>query len=239
MVLFLRLRGCSLDPPCLISLTPCRCVLARCHPVQRDEIEALVKATTDKWGGVDVLVNNAGAAFLKQSSCCCCHGMCLLILGLILPAFSNIKLMNVLTASPQECSCSAAIAAAATRCCGSCCCCRRCCCWRCSQPPLLLLPLLTAAAAAAAPRAATATAAAAGITRDTLMMRMKPEQWQDVIDVNLSGVFYATQASAQGKGARHCPHWVGLGVRRLAWSWNEARLSWRGAEMVQALGLDC
>jgi 3-oxoacyl-[acyl-carrier protein] reductase len=33
----------------------------------------------------------------------------------------------------------------------------------------------------------------AGITRDTLMMRMKPEQWQEVIDVNLSGVFYATQ----------------------------------------------
>ena len=28
------------------------------------------------------------------------------------------------------------------------------------------------------------------------MMRMKPEQWQDVIDVNLSGVFYCTQASA-------------------------------------------
>ena len=36
----------------------------------------------------------------------------------------------------------------------------------------------------------------AGITRDTLMMRMKPEQWQEVIDVNLSGVFYATQVRA-------------------------------------------
>ena len=34
----------------------------------------------------------------------------------------------------------------------------------------------------------------AGITRDTLVMRMKPEQWQDVIDTNLSGVFYCTQA---------------------------------------------
>ena len=33
----------------------------------------------------------------------------------------------------------------------------------------------------------------AGITRDTLMMRMKPEQWQDVIDTNLTGVFYCTQ----------------------------------------------
>lgn len=34
----------------------------------------------------------------------------------------------------------------------------------------------------------------AGITRDTLLMRMKPEQWQAVIDTNLTGVFYATQA---------------------------------------------
>ena len=34
----------------------------------------------------------------------------------------------------------------------------------------------------------------AGITRDGLILRMKPEQWQDVIDVNLTGVFYATQA---------------------------------------------
>lgn len=34
----------------------------------------------------------------------------------------------------------------------------------------------------------------AGITKDGLVMRMKPEQWQSVIDVNLSGVFYATQA---------------------------------------------
>lgn len=34
----------------------------------------------------------------------------------------------------------------------------------------------------------------AGITRDGLVMRMKPEQWQSVIDINLSGVFYCTQA---------------------------------------------
>jgi nucleoside-diphosphate-sugar epimerase len=33
----------------------------------------------------------------------------------------------------------------------------------------------------------------AGITRDTLMARMKPEQWQSVIDTNLTSVFYATQ----------------------------------------------
>lgn len=34
----------------------------------------------------------------------------------------------------------------------------------------------------------------AGITRDTLVMRMKPEDWQAVIDINLSGVFYCTKA---------------------------------------------
>jgi len=34
----------------------------------------------------------------------------------------------------------------------------------------------------------------AGTTRDMLVMRMKPESWQQVIDVNLSGVFYCTQA---------------------------------------------
>lgn len=41
----------------------------------------------------------------------------------------------------------------------------------------------------------------AGITRDTLMMRMKAEQWQEVVDVNLSGVFFATQV-LQGVGGR-------------------------------------
>jgi len=34
----------------------------------------------------------------------------------------------------------------------------------------------------------------AGITADTLVMRMKPAQWQSVIDTNLTGVFYCTQA---------------------------------------------
>ncbi len=36
----------------------------------------------------------------------------------------------------------------------------------------------------------------AGITRDTLMMRMKPDMWEDVIDTNLSSVFYASQVGA-------------------------------------------
>jgi 3-oxoacyl-[acyl-carrier protein] reductase len=34
----------------------------------------------------------------------------------------------------------------------------------------------------------------AGITKDTLVLRMKPDMWQSVIDINLSGVFYCTQA---------------------------------------------
>jgi 3-oxoacyl-[acyl-carrier protein] reductase len=34
----------------------------------------------------------------------------------------------------------------------------------------------------------------AGITRDTLLLRMKPEDWQAVIDLNLTGVFLCTKA---------------------------------------------
>ncbi len=45
----------------------------------------------------------------------------------------------------------------------------------------------------------------AGITRDATLLKMTPEQWQQVIDVNLSGVFNCTKAVApfmaeQGKG---------------------------------------
>lgn len=35
----------------------------------------------------------------------------------------------------------------------------------------------------------------AGITRDTLAMRMKPSQWTEVIDTNLNGVFFSSQAA--------------------------------------------
>ncbi|MBV9385113.1 MAG: 3-oxoacyl-[acyl-carrier-protein] reductase [Chroococcidiopsidaceae cyanobacterium CP_BM_ER_R8_30] len=35
----------------------------------------------------------------------------------------------------------------------------------------------------------------AGITRDTLLLRMKPEDWQAVIDLNLTGVFLCTRAA--------------------------------------------
>ena len=34
----------------------------------------------------------------------------------------------------------------------------------------------------------------AGITQDNIFMRMKPEQWSQVIDVNLNGVFHVTKA---------------------------------------------
>ena len=37
----------------------------------------------------------------------------------------------------------------------------------------------------------------AGITRDTLVLRMKEKQWSEVIDTNLNGVFFASQAAAK------------------------------------------
>ena len=40
----------------------------------------------------------------------------------------------------------------------------------------------------------------AGITRDDLLFRMTDEQWQEVIDVNLSGVFYCLRAAARIMG---------------------------------------
>lgn len=36
----------------------------------------------------------------------------------------------------------------------------------------------------------------AGITRDSTLLKMTPEQWQQVIDINLSGVFNCTKAVA-------------------------------------------
>jgi len=37
----------------------------------------------------------------------------------------------------------------------------------------------------------------AGITRDTLTIRMKADQWHDVINTNLNGVFFASQAAGK------------------------------------------
>lgn len=44
----------------------------------------------------------------------------------------------------------------------------------------------------------------AGVTRDTLLMRMKKEEWDTVIQTNLSGAFYATQAVV---GSMLRPRW--------------------------------
>lgn len=38
----------------------------------------------------------------------------------------------------------------------------------------------------------------AGITRDTLLLRMKPADWQAVINLNLTGVFLCTRAVSKG-----------------------------------------
>jgi len=35
----------------------------------------------------------------------------------------------------------------------------------------------------------------AGITRDTLLLRMKPEQWDEVLSTNLTGTYHCTQAA--------------------------------------------
>ena len=43
----------------------------------------------------------------------------------------------------------------------------------------------------------------AGITRDGLLMRMKTDDWQSVIDLNLSGVFLCTRAVARPM-LKHC-----------------------------------
>jgi 3-oxoacyl-[acyl-carrier protein] reductase len=38
----------------------------------------------------------------------------------------------------------------------------------------------------------------AGITRDNILMRMKPEEWDDVIDTNLSALYRVTKACLRG-----------------------------------------
>ncbi len=37
----------------------------------------------------------------------------------------------------------------------------------------------------------------AGITRDNILLRMKPDEWKDVLDTNLNGVFHCMQAAAR------------------------------------------
>ena len=38
----------------------------------------------------------------------------------------------------------------------------------------------------------------AGITRDNLLLRMKPDEWNDVLQTNLSGLFYMCKACLRG-----------------------------------------
>ncbi|MFN3698956.1 MAG: SDR family NAD(P)-dependent oxidoreductase, partial [Dictyoglomus sp.] len=37
----------------------------------------------------------------------------------------------------------------------------------------------------------------AGVTRDNLLIRMKPEEWDQVLDINLKGVFLCTKAAVR------------------------------------------
>ncbi len=38
----------------------------------------------------------------------------------------------------------------------------------------------------------------AGITRDNLLLRLKDDEWNEVMDINLKGAFYLTRATARG-----------------------------------------
>jgi len=43
----------------------------------------------------------------------------------------------------------------------------------------------------------------AGITKDTLLLRMSDEQWQDVLETNLNGVFYCTRSAVKAMMKAH------------------------------------
>jgi 3-oxoacyl-[acyl-carrier protein] reductase len=45
---------------------PGRAIAVECDVTDRDAVEALVEATVEEFGGVDVLVNNAGASFMAN-----------------------------------------------------------------------------------------------------------------------------------------------------------------------------
>lgn len=50
----------------------------------------------------------------------------------------------------------------------------------------------------------------AGITRDNIIVRMKDEEWQEVLDTNLSGAFYMTRAVARGMMKRRAGRMVNV-----------------------------
>jgi 3-oxoacyl-[acyl-carrier protein] reductase len=50
----------------------------------------------------------------------------------------------------------------------------------------------------------------AGVTRDGLLLRMPDEDWRDVIETNLSSVFYTCRAAARGMMKKHSGSIVNL-----------------------------
>ena len=51
----------------------------------------------------------------------------------------------------------------------------------------------------------------AGITRDNLLMRMKEDEWQDIIDTNLTSIFIMSKAVLRGMMKKPCGRIVNIG----------------------------
>ncbi|MFT4788819.1 MAG: 3-oxoacyl-[acyl-carrier protein] reductase [Paraglaciecola sp.] len=51
----------------------------------------------------------------------------------------------------------------------------------------------------------------AGITRDNLLMRMKDEEWQDILNTNLSSVFSMSKAVLRGMMKKRCGRIINIG----------------------------
>ncbi|MAD15195.1 MAG: 3-oxoacyl-ACP reductase [Alteromonadaceae bacterium] len=51
----------------------------------------------------------------------------------------------------------------------------------------------------------------AGITRDNLLMRMKDEEWQDIINTNLTSVFNMSKAVLRGMMKKRCGRIINIG----------------------------
>ncbi|MEG3766953.1 3-oxoacyl-ACP reductase FabG [Alteromonas sp. 14N.309.X.WAT.G.H12] len=51
----------------------------------------------------------------------------------------------------------------------------------------------------------------AGITRDNLLMRMKEDEWQDIIDTNLTSIFTLSKAVLRGMMKKRCGRIVNVG----------------------------
>ncbi|MGO1190928.1 3-oxoacyl-ACP reductase FabG [Vibrio casei] len=51
----------------------------------------------------------------------------------------------------------------------------------------------------------------AGITRDNLLMRMKDDEWQDIIDTNLTSIFRLSKAVLRGMMKKRCGRIINVG----------------------------